>query len=57
MNSTVDCRPFERHGLVLSSRTGTGLEGQQNVGYAPFAEPSVNHQYLRIAVAPGVGVD
>ena len=33
--------------LALSSRTGTDREGQQRVGYNPFAKPSPTDRYLR----------
>jgi hypothetical protein len=43
--------PLYREGLLsaLSSRTGTEREGQQRVGYDPFANPPTNGWYLRIA--------
>jgi len=33
--------------LALSSRTGTGREGQQRVGYDPIATPAMNDRCLR----------
>ncbi len=52
MANVLGCRAAVPH-LALSSRTETHPEGQQRVGYDPFAKPSANGRYLRKAEDAG----
>ena len=54
-SSAFRCRPVGRTcGISAPGAPSCVREGQQEVGYDPFAKPSRKGRYLRIAVVHGV---